>query len=71
MNVSDFIIERLAEWGVKRIYGYPGDGINGGNRIFPNDLQGEDAVEIPLFKGDPARSKMIIQTMKSKISQYT
>jgi pyruvate dehydrogenase (quinone) len=27
--VGDFIIKRLAEWGVKRIYGYPGDGING------------------------------------------
>jgi len=28
-NVSDFIIERLYDWGVRRIYGYPGDGING------------------------------------------
>lgn len=28
-NVSDFIIHRLYEWGVRRIYGYPGDGING------------------------------------------
>jgi pyruvate dehydrogenase (quinone) len=29
MNVGDFLIGRLSEWGVKRIYGYPGDGING------------------------------------------
>jgi pyruvate dehydrogenase (quinone) len=29
MNVGQFMLERLAEWGVKRIYGYPGDGING------------------------------------------
>jgi pyruvate dehydrogenase (quinone) len=29
MNTGQFILERLAEWGVKRIYGYPGDGING------------------------------------------
>jgi pyruvate dehydrogenase (quinone) len=29
MNVSDFLVERLAEWGVERVYGYPGDGING------------------------------------------
>ena len=29
MNVGDFLIERLSEWGVTRIYGYPGDGING------------------------------------------
>jgi pyruvate dehydrogenase (quinone) len=28
-NVSDFLLERLSEWGVKRIFGYPGDGING------------------------------------------
>jgi pyruvate dehydrogenase (quinone) len=26
---SDFFVERLKAWGVKRIYGYPGDGING------------------------------------------
>jgi pyruvate dehydrogenase (quinone) len=29
VNVSDFIVERLSKWGVRRIYGYPGDGING------------------------------------------
>ena len=28
-SVSDFMIERLHAWGVRRIYGYPGDGING------------------------------------------
>jgi pyruvate dehydrogenase (quinone) len=28
-NVAQFMLERLSEWGVKRIYGYPGDGING------------------------------------------
>jgi pyruvate dehydrogenase (quinone) len=28
-TVGDFLIERLGEWGCKRIYGYPGDGING------------------------------------------
>ena len=28
-NVSDFLLERLHAWGVRRIYGYPGDGING------------------------------------------
>ena len=29
MKVSDFVVGRLKEWGVSRIYGYPGDGING------------------------------------------
>jgi pyruvate dehydrogenase (quinone) len=28
-KVSDFILQRLSDWGIKRIYGYPGDGING------------------------------------------
>jgi pyruvate dehydrogenase (quinone) len=28
-TVADFLVERLMEWGVSRIYGYPGDGING------------------------------------------
>jgi pyruvate dehydrogenase (quinone) len=28
-NVSDFLLSRLHQWGVRRIYGYPGDGING------------------------------------------
>ncbi|MBV8283272.1 MAG: thiamine pyrophosphate-requiring protein, partial [Candidatus Eremiobacteraeota bacterium] len=29
MNASSFLLQRLVDWGVKRIYGYPGDGING------------------------------------------
>ncbi len=28
-TTSDFLIQRLSQWGVKRVYGYPGDGING------------------------------------------
>ena len=28
-TVSDLMLDRLTEWGVGRIYGYPGDGING------------------------------------------
>ena len=28
-TVSEFVIERLTAWGVRRIFGYPGDGING------------------------------------------
>src|ERR1700743_3629624 len=28
-QVSDFIVERLSAWGIRRIFGYPGDGING------------------------------------------
>ena len=28
-TVGQFILERLAQWGIKNVYGYPGDGING------------------------------------------
>ena len=28
-TVGDYLLERLGRWGVRRIYGYPGDGING------------------------------------------
>jgi pyruvate dehydrogenase (quinone) len=28
-TASDFLVQRLHQWGVRRIYGYPGDGING------------------------------------------
>ena len=28
-TVGDFLLERLACWGVDRLFGYPGDGING------------------------------------------
>jgi pyruvate dehydrogenase (quinone) len=28
-TVGDFILERLVQWGVHRVFGFPGDGING------------------------------------------
>ena len=29
MTTSDFLLQRLVDWGFYRVYGYPGDGING------------------------------------------
>jgi len=29
MNVSEFVWHRLKEWGLQRVYGYPGDGVGG------------------------------------------
>jgi pyruvate dehydrogenase (quinone) len=29
MNVSEFVWKRLGEWGLTRVYGYPGDGVGG------------------------------------------
>ena len=28
-TVSDFLVKRLSQWDVRRIFGYPGDNING------------------------------------------
>ncbi|MGQ0654260.1 MAG: thiamine pyrophosphate-binding protein, partial [Betaproteobacteria bacterium] len=28
-TVSDYVVERLLAWRVRRVFGYPGDGING------------------------------------------
>jgi pyruvate dehydrogenase (quinone) len=37
-SVGDYLLERLAkDWGVRRIYGYPGDGINGIMGAFEHD----------------------------------
>jgi pyruvate dehydrogenase (quinone) len=41
-TVGDFFIERLYQWGVRRIYGYPGDGING---VFGALQRAEDKIE--------------------------
>ena len=29
MNVSDYVWHRLGEWGLRRLFGYPGDGVGG------------------------------------------
>ena len=29
MNISEFVWHRLSEWGLSRVYGYPGDGVGG------------------------------------------
>ncbi len=39
-NVSVFMLQRLRAWGVRRIYGYPGDGANGLNLAF-HEMGGE------------------------------
>jgi len=31
-TVGDFVVERMHQWGVRRIYGYPGYGINAAPR---------------------------------------
>jgi len=40
-TVGDYLLERLATWGIKRIYGYPGDGINGIMGAFARSSNGQ------------------------------
>ena len=40
-TVADFLLQRLQQWGVHRIYGYPGDGIN----AIMAALNRQDAIE--------------------------
>ncbi len=41
-QVGDFMVDRLSQWGIRRIYGYPGDGING---IMGALERGKDKIE--------------------------
>jgi pyruvate dehydrogenase (quinone) len=40
-TVGDFLLDRLTTWGIKRVYGYPGDGINGLMGAFGRSSNGE------------------------------
>ena len=40
-TVGDFLLDRLMTWGVRRIYGYPGDGINGLMGAFARSSNGQ------------------------------
>jgi pyruvate dehydrogenase (quinone) len=53
-QVADFVLDRLREWGVHRVYGYPGDGINGLVGAFDR------------AKGDPA----FIQTRHEEMAAF-
>jgi pyruvate dehydrogenase (quinone) len=45
-TTSDFLVERLAAWGVKRVFGYPGDGINGIMGAFGRNAHGIQFVQV-------------------------
>src|ERR687890_1136790 len=44
-NVSVFMLRRLREWGVARVYGYPGDGSNGLNLAFHRAEGGPEFIQ--------------------------
>jgi pyruvate dehydrogenase (quinone) len=45
-NVSDAILERLVDWNVQHVFGYPGDGINGLLGAFNRDDHGIRFVQV-------------------------
>jgi hypothetical protein len=61
----DFLVRRLSEWGVKRIFGFPGDGINGimgraeprspKNRFYPGAARGDGRIHGVRTPNSPAR----------------
>ena len=65
-TASDFLVGRLYDWGVRRIYGYPGDGINGVmgalNRSGKIDFIQAQHEENAAFKGDPNLAGIVKQS---------
>ncbi|HYF21204.1 MAG TPA: thiamine pyrophosphate-requiring protein [Ramlibacter sp.] len=45
--VSDHVLERLRAWGVRRVFGYPGDGINGFLGAFDRARDAVEFVQAP------------------------
>ena len=48
-TVGDYLLERLSTWGIQRIYGYPGDGINGIMGAFSRSSNGHRDAHSPEF----------------------
>jgi pyruvate dehydrogenase (quinone) len=48
-SVGDYLLERLTTWGIERIYGYPGDGINGIMGAFSRSSNGRHGGHRPEF----------------------
>lgn len=46
-QVSDFVVSRLGEWGIKRVFGYPGDGINGVMGALDRAKENIEFIQVP------------------------
>jgi pyruvate dehydrogenase (quinone) len=45
-TVADFLLKRMSHWGVRRVFGYPGDGINGILAAFARDAHELEFVQV-------------------------
>ncbi len=64
-NVSEFVVERMQEWGVRRIFGYPGDGIAG------LDVAVDDADKAGTLKFVQVRHEEMAAFMASAHAKFT
>ena len=64
-NVSEFVVERMQQWGVRRIFGYPGDGIAG------LDVAVDDADKAGTLKFVQVRHEEMAAFMASAHAKFT
>ena len=64
-NVSEFVVERMQKWGVRRIFGYPGDGIAG------LDVAVDDADQAGTLKFVQVRHEEMAAFMASAHAKFT
>ena len=64
-NVSEFVVERMEAWGVRRIFGYPGDGIAG------LDVAVDDADKAGRLKFVQVRHEEMAAFMASAHAKFT
>ena len=67
-TVGDFIVERLAAWGVTRIFGYSGDGING---VIGALRRREKAGTLPAIQFVQVRHEEMAAFMASAHAKFT
>ena len=67
-QTADFLLERLREWGVHRVFGYPGDGINGILGAFGR--AGGDPESAKAELSDPEKAGLAVHGFRQKMTEY-
>lgn len=67
-QTADFLLERLRERGVHRVFGYPGDGINGILGAF--GPAGGDPKSAKAELSDPEKVGLAVHGFRQKMTEY-
>ncbi len=77
-TVADFMLERLSDWGVERVYGYLGDGSNGLLAAFhdavpplPPHITLPKELSQALIRGDDAAVDIAKRSLRGKLAEIT